>query len=244
MESEKILIDSRRPIAGNGDTASSLFLVQNLIRRGYKGVVDILVDEKSERILRSLSKNLPGFAYSIRVFHESELSSEPYSMVIRSGLPSGRVFDLGLNRLGTKDTGVAGKININDSTLFLSLTIYGNTENRASVQPLSLVVSDNKYYLMPATGLGVNRSEDTRLDLDADKNELSFQEGGIFRDPFSLAIRNWSLATTEKFLLKQTTEFNPQLGQLMAKVIEARKTEGVKYSGLWFFNSSRQASGP
>ncbi|MBK9322900.1 MAG: hypothetical protein IPM97_08150 [Bdellovibrionaceae bacterium] len=159
LESEKILIDSRRPIAGNGDTASSLFLVQNLIRRGYKGVVDILVDEKSERILRSLSKNLPGFASSIRIFHESELSSEPYSMVIRSGLPSGRVFDLGLNRLGTKDTGVAGKININDSTLFLSLTIYGNTENRASVQPLSLVVSDNKYYLMPATGLGVNRSK-------------------------------------------------------------------------------------
>jgi hypothetical protein len=236
FQGERILVDSRRPVAGNGDTASSLFLIQNLLRRGFKNSIDILVDDRSENILRTLSKNLPGFGSHIRMIHSHELRPQPYTLVVRSGLPSGRIFDVDLHRVEPGTSPLAGKINVTEQTIFFSLTIYGNTENRASVQPLSLVVEDKKAYLLPSTGLSLNRSEDTRVNLESAGHDLDFKESGIFRDPFSLAIRDWSLSTTENFLLKQTESLNRDLHDLMAAVIQARKVEGIKYSLAYGFS--------
>jgi hypothetical protein len=233
---ERILVDARRPIAGNGDTASSMFLVQNLIKRGFNGKIDVLIDERSERIFQTLSRNLPAFQSAIRLIREANLETDLYSLVIRSGLPSGRILDSGLNLVSKMNSPVSGKINIDDRTLFLSLTIYGNTQNRASVQPLSLASKGGLAYLMPAPGLGVVRSEGARVDLEGPASDLNFAEVGIFRDPFSLSIRKWSLETAEKFLLKQSGKISADLQNLIAQVIDLRIKQEIKYSLAYGFS--------
>lgn len=233
---EKLLIDSRRPIAGNGDTASSIYLIQNLIRRGFTGNVDILVDDKSERILSALSRNLPGFAQRVNLIREAELPPKEYSLVIRSGLPSGRIFIEGLRKTSDQVKPEAGKINVNARTVFLSMTIYGNTKNKASMQPLSLVGQGDQFFLLPATGLDVSRSTDNQMPLNTEKSSLDFSEAGIFRDPFSLSIRNWSLETAEKFLLKQTKMIDPNLHLLMRAVIDSKTNQNSKYGLAYGFS--------
>ncbi|WP_413290311.1 hypothetical protein [Bdellovibrio sp. HCB337] len=216
---ENILIDSRRPIAGNGDTASTFFLIQNLIELGFKGTVNILVDEKSERILRTISSNLQGLESQVRLIREAELPAKEYSVVIRTGMPSGRILADGLHLTTAESPAQAGKLNINDKTVFLSTPIYGNTKNTASIQPLSLLNQGNKFYLLPAPGL------------DANSNEA-----GIFRDPFSLSIRNWSLDKAEKFLLEQTKTTQPDLHSLLNAVIQDRKSGNTRYALAYGFS--------
>lgn len=233
---ESILIDSRRPIAGNGDTASVIYLVQNLMRRGFQNKVDILVDEKSSRILRALSKNLPGFSKAVNLITESELSEKVYTLVIRSGLPSGRVFVESLRMTSKSALAQLRKVNISKQTIFLSTTIYGNSKNKASVQPLSLIGQDNKFYLLPATGLDISRDSENKVNTENKQIELNFSEAGIFRDPFSLSIRNWSIETIEKFLIKQATIHSPDLAKLIQEVIQLRTQNVARYSLAYGFS--------
>ncbi|MES2801198.1 MAG: hypothetical protein V4654_01795 [Bdellovibrionota bacterium] len=234
---EKILIDATKPIAGNGDTASSLFLVQNLIHRGFKGQIDILVDDKSERIISTLSRNMSVFQNQIRLIRDSELPAAIYSIVIRSGQPSGRIFleKLKQNKSQTSRP-QSGKINVSEKTIYFSFTIYGNTRNKYSLQPLSLSTTDNKFYLLPSTGLDAVRSAESHINISGRQSDISFAEAGIFRDPFSLSIRHWSLKTIENFLLKETQAINPDLHVLLQQLISNRKLNNSKYSLAYGFS--------
>lgn len=113
LAQERILLDTRKPIAGNGDTASSIFLMQNLLQRGFQGSIDILVDEKSERILRSLSRNLVGVDESrVRILRIENLEARNYSLVIRTGMPSGRIFVENFRRTSAKERPRKGFVNV------------------------------------------------------------------------------------------------------------------------------------
>ena len=237
LQKQRILIDARKPIAGNGDTASSLFLVQNFIHRGFKGKIDIVVDDKGDRILRALSKNLEGFAENIRLMRVEELDAKPYSLVIRSGQPSGRIFVENMHTTSKADPARPGHLNVTVNTKFLVFTIYGNSLNQYSLQPHSLAARDGSYYLVPSTGMDTVRSSENEIKLDApDGRALPVAEAGIFRDPFSLAIRDWSLENIESFLLSQSELISENFRNLLRDVIQIRKAEGVPYSLAYGFS--------
>ncbi|MFN3454770.1 MAG: hypothetical protein ACK41T_07390 [Pseudobdellovibrio sp.] len=235
FDKEDILIDSRKPVAGNGDTASSIYLIQNLIRRGFKGRIDILADDKSEKILKALSRNLPAFHNHVQIIKEQQLTSKVYSLIIRSGLPSGRILVDSLNNVDETHAQMQ-KINFNKDTIFMSSTIYGNTQNTASVQPLSLIGKSKDFYLFEAPGFSISRSENSLIKMTSDHMNLNFNEAGIFRDPFSLSIRNWSIETAEKFLKKQSKLINEDLYQLFNKVSLLRKENKLKYTLSYGFS--------
>jgi hypothetical protein len=235
---EKILLDTRKPIAGNGDTASSIFLMQNLLQRGFQGSIDILVDEKSERILRSLSRNLVGVDENrVRILRIENLEARNYSLVIRTGMPSGRIFVENFRRTSAQERPRKGFVNVNAKTIFLAFTIYGNTYNKASLQPLSLSSQGDFFFLLPSTGFGVARSASGQaVVLTGDNSSLEFEEAGIFRDPFSLSIRNWSIEKIESFLQTESLKINPDLAELLRQVSSLRKSQTARYSLAYGFS--------
>lgn len=233
-----VLIDSRKPVAGNGDTASSLFLVQNMIADGYTGVIDILADDRSEKIMKTIANQLPNFWDHVRILKNPIETNKIYSLVFRSGQPSGRILIDQLHYVSSIADRNQDKINVTKDCVFIATPIYGNSVNPNSIHPQSVIKKDENYKSFPAPGLNAFKNlEQSQYDLnDLLNNQLQFNESGIFHDPFSMQIRNWPKESIEKFIIDKSSSISVELNTLFEKTFRRAKSNDVGYTLAYGFS--------
>lgn len=238
LEGKNILIDARKPIAGNGDTASSLFLIQNIIANGYQGIIDILSDDRSEKIMKTIAYQLPNFWEHVRIIKSPNETTKIYDLVFRSGQPSGRILIDQLSLIQDSSSTVHDKMNIAKNAVFVSTPIYGNSTNPNSIQPNSVIKTNDHYKTFPAPGLNSFR-DINQIDYnlsDYKNNNVNFNESGIFHDPFSLAIRNMNLYQVEDFILHNSEGLSKDIHQLFQKTFRYSKANSIGYTLAYGFS--------